>query len=273
MNKKILSLTTVGVLLHSTPSLACAPVFTESAGVGYKGGYEYHLEYSQRERGNQTQNLLTTRLDYGITPDWMIAAEVTPYKRVEQNGLDNDGVGNVGFLTKYRVYLDATADYQRSATILGRVNLDTASDAQPALSSGTEEYEVGLALRQESNKWQYWSSARYRFNGTGTVGIDQGSKLRLDAAIGLRPEPLESINENDTVWLLEVNGEFADKSDQYGASLTNTGGSEVFISPGVYWSHRNVGLKGGVQIPVYSDLNGIQDESDYRAKVALEIIF
>ncbi len=273
MNKKLLLLATAGSLFHISPSLACSPLFTESAGVGYKGGYEYHLEYTRKEYGDKQTDVLSTRLDYGLTPDWMVAAEIVPYKRVEQNGMDGDGIGNLGLLTKYRFYLDAGPDYQRSATVLGRVNFDTASNEQPALNSGTEEYEVGLALRQESNKWQYWSSARYRFNGEGTDDIDQGSKLRLDAAVGLRPEPLESINENDTVWIVELNGEFTEKSDQYGMSLANTGGTEVFVSPGVYWSHRNVGIKGGVQIPVYEDLNGNQDESEYRAKLALEIIF
>lgn len=273
MNKKILLLATAGILLHATPSQACAPIFTESAGVGYRGGYEYHLEYSRKAYGGKQTDVLSTRLDYGLTPDWMVAAEIVPYKSVEKNGMDSDGIGNLGLLTKYRFYLDATADYQRSATVLGRVNFDTASNEQPALSSGTEEYEVGLALRQESNKWQYWSSARYRFNGEGTDGIDQGSKLRLDAAVGLRPEPLQSLNENDTVWILELNTEFTEKSDQYGMTLADSGGMEAFISPGVYWSHRNIGVKGGVQIPVYEDLNGTQDESDYRAKLALEIIF
>ena len=30
---------------------------------------------------------------------------------------------------------------------------------------------------------------------------------------------------------------------------------------------RNFAIKSGVQIPVYSNLNGTQDQSDYRAKL------
>jgi len=72
------------------------------------------------------------------------------------------------------------------------------------------------------------------------------------------------------VWLLELNGEYGDRADMNGASVANTGGMEVFLSPGIFWTKRNFAIKAGVQIPIIRNLNGAQNESDVRASLTLE---
>ncbi|MCH9017511.1 MAG: hypothetical protein IIB89_07115 [Chloroflexi bacterium] len=70
--------------------------------------------------------------------------------------------------------------------------------------------------------------------------------------------------------MLELNGEITDRAELNGNSLVNSGGTEWFISPGIFWSKRNFAIKAGVQIPVASDLNGTQGKSDYRLKASFE---
>jgi len=38
----------------------------------------------------------------------------------------------------------------------------------------------------------------------------------------------------------------------------------------IFWTQLNFAVKAGVQIPVYSNLNGDQDDSDYRARAIIE---
>ena len=64
-----------------------------------------------------------------------------------------------------------------------------------------------------------------------------------------------------------MNWENADRDDLGGTALANTGGWELFLSPVVWWTYRQVAIRGGVQIPVASDLNGSQPSTDYRARV------
>ena len=58
-----------------------------------------------------------------------------------------------------------------------------------------------------------------------------------------------------------------------GATLGETGGWELFLSPGLFATYRNVALRTGVQIPIAERLNGNQPTSDYRFKAELKYIF
>ncbi len=65
--------------------------------------------------------------------------------------------------------------------------------------------------------------------------------------------------------MLELNRERSGRDDRTGVGLVNSGGWELFISPVIWWTYRQVAIKGGVQILVAEDLNGRQPTSDYRA--------
>jgi len=95
------------------------------------------------------------------------------------------------------------------------------------------------------------------------------NKWLVDFVAGWRQVP-PGYKKPDTVWLVELNGEITDKAELNGASLANSGGTEWFISPGIFWTTRNFAIKAGVQLPIASDLNGTQNKSDYRAKMTFE---
>ena len=146
---------------------------------------------------------------------------------------------------------------------------DTADDSgTPSLNKGTTDTVLGLTYGYEGRKWYRWASARYRFNGSSN-GVDRGDKVLLDLVGGIRPN-LTGYLEPDTVWLLELNAEYGQRAEKGGVKIANTGGTELFLSPGLFWTKRNFAIKAGVQIPVYSNLNGNQAESDYRAKQVFE---
>ena len=105
--------------------------------------------------------------------------------------------------------------------------------------------------------------------GKNGAGFQLGNKWLVDFAAGWRPAPPE-YKKPDTVWLLELNGEIANRAKLNGNNLVNSGGTEWFVSPGIFWTTRNFAIKSGIQIPVSSDLNGVQDKSDYRLKASFE---
>ena len=105
--------------------------------------------------------------------------------------------------------------------------------------------------------------------GENDVNARLGDKWLLDISGGWRPTP-PVYTEPDTVWLLELNGEITNHAEINGNSLADSGGTEWFISPGIFWTHRNFAIKSGIQIPVASDLNGSQEKSNYRFKATFE---
>jgi len=241
------------------------PVFALGPHVLYKGGVEIAPHFEQAEAGSEREREATLEVVYGLTGDWAAGVEFG-YENIREDGVSESGAGDVRLFTKYRFWRQDSLGLQQSASLLLAVKPDT---GDKDIGTGSTDGLVGLAYGYEGRKWYHWVSARYRINGESDAGLRRGNRLFLDLAGGIRLKPT-GYREPDTVWLLELNGEFTERAELNGAPLANTGGNELFLSPGIFWTKRNFAVKAGVQIPIYHDLNGDQDGTDYRAKLVLE---
>ena len=260
-----------GLLVITITGTAWAhdPIFGIGPHVLYKGGVEVSAEVESEKTGEEKEQALALEITYGLTGDWALGVNL-PYEFKHDETDSSSGRGDVAVFTKYRFWRRDSLGLQESAAVLLKVITDTAqSNLTPAIDKGTTDSILGLAYGYESRKWYRWASARYRFNGTNDAGVDRGDKVLLDFVVGIRPTPTGYL-EPDTVWLLELNGEFGQQADLGGALLPDTGGTEWFLSPGIFWTKRNFAIKAGVQIPVYHNLRGNQAEADYRAKLVFE---
>lgn len=259
----------LAMLIVSSTARAHDPVFGIGPHVLFKGGVEVAIEAEREVASEETEQALALELTYGITGDWAAGIEL-PYVSNEDGADKSNGAGDIRLFTKYRFWRLDSLGLQQSAAVLLKVKFDSGDHNQsPPLGTGTTDAILGLTYGYEGRKWYRWASLRYRFNDKNDAGIDRGDKVLFDLVGGVRPT-LTSYLEPDTVWLLELNGEYGQQSKQNGITLNNTGGTEIFLSPGIFWTRRNLAIKAGVQIPIYSDLKGIQDESDYRAKAVIE---
>lgn len=248
-------------LLVSIAASAHDPVFAPGPHTLFKGGVEVHLEALRAKRGSDAEQEYEAAVLYGLTGNWTLGVEL-PYLDMDTGS----GLADPALFTKYRFWRNDTLAAQESAALILRLKPDSGakrgSDADAAL--------VGITYGYESLKWYRWAAARYRYNGEDDEGLKRGDKLLLDAVIGIRPHKLE-YRAPDAVWMLELNTEWTDRAERNGRTLANTGGTEIFLSPGLMWTYRNFAIKPGIQIPVYHDLNGSQPESDYRAFIEFEV--
>lgn len=252
------------VVFNSDRVLAHDPIFGLGPHVLYKGGVEIAPHYEQSEAGKGLNREAGLELTYGLTGDWAAGVEV-PYVRVDSKSKDDSGIADINLFTKYRFWRHDTLGAQESAAVFFKLKPDTGAKA------GTDSTDaiLGLAYGYESRKWNRWASVRYRRNGEGDAGLQRGDLWLIDFVGGVRLKPTGYL-EPDTVWLLELNGEYSQHTELNGMKLSASGGTEWFISPGIFWTYRNFAIKAGIQIPITSDLNGAQEESDYRAKLVLE---
>jgi len=258
----------VAVFFHS-PAWAHDPIFGIGPHVLFKGGVEISPEAHVARAGDSSETETALNFTYGITGDWAAGIEL-PYVDSDNGSVSNGGRGDIKLFTKYRFWRNDTLGAQESAAVLLQVKLDTADNGiNTALGTGTTDTILGLTYGYEGRKWYRWASIRYRLNGTSDTGLQRGEKVLFDLVGGVRFKPTGYL-EADTVWLLELNGEYGDRADINGASVANSGGTEVFLSPGIFWTKRNFAIKAGVQIPIFSNLNGAQIESDLRASLTLE---
>ena len=255
--------------------LLCGPVWAHDPifGIGphvlFKGGVEIAPDMHVEEAGDESATETGLEITYGLTGDWAVGIEL-PYVNKEAGPVSASGRGDIKVFTKYRFWRNDTLGAQESAAVLLKVKLDTANgNANPALGTGTTDTILGLTYGYEGRKWYRWASVRYRLNGTNDAGLQRGEKVLFDLVGGIRFRPTGYL-EADTVWLLELNGEYGDRADLNGINVANTGGTEWFVSPGIFWTKRNFAIKAGVQIPIVSNLNGAQNESDVRVNLTLE---
>ncbi len=244
--------------IAAVPAQAHDPVFGMGPHSLYKDGYEVAVELHTNKKGAAQETELGLELVYGITGDWAVGLEL-PYVSGAVSG-----IGDTKFFTKYRFWRHDTLGAQKAVAVLVQVKPDTGN-----AGTGTTDTILGLSYGFESRKWYNFASVRYRQNGRNGAALKRGDKWLIDLVGGVRPH-LSGYREPDTVWMLELNGEYSGVADIGGSPQANTGGTEWFLSPGVFWTKRNFAVKAGVQIPIMNALNGSQDRTDYRVRLVSE---
>jgi hypothetical protein len=132
---------------------------------------------------------------------------------------------------------------------------------------------LGLVTGYASRTWYWWIGG-----GTHRYFEDWEDRLgRLDylsAVVGYRP-PLFRRDYPKPDWriFVEALAERAQKNEVGGQEHPDSGGKKVFAGPSLLGLYGKWGVSGGVLFPVEQDLNGMQPEEKYRAKVVLTYWF
>ncbi|HZD51526.1 MAG TPA: transporter [Woeseiaceae bacterium] len=254
-------------LLGGQPALAHDPVFGQGPHTLFKGGIELHAGMFRQDAAASRELEYGLALRYGITRDWTVGIEV-PFLDVTEAGQASSGRGDIVLGTKYRFWRRDTLGVQQSAALMAALAPDGTGDDEVS-SNGATDATLGLSYGYEGRKWYRWAAATYRANGETDAGLDRGDKLLIDLVGGIRFRPTGYL-EPDWVWMLELNGEYTSRAKLNGVELADTGGDLLFASPGLMWTYRNFAIKAGVQFPVAKNLNGSQEEPNYRYKLEFE---
>ena len=252
------------------------PIFAPGAHVHSKDGHEISLQYNRDKKSgageNETEQELALEYEYGVTADWTVKAEI-PLVNKSLNANESTGIGDAVLATKYRFIRVDLPGQQYSTTALFQIKLPTGDDDRnPRLGSGSTDFLGGLLHGLESRRWYYNTAARYRLNTEGGGGLEKGDKVLLDIVGGVRPV-LTGYKEPDTVFFLELNFENSERDTLRGSAVADTGGWELFLSPGIFWTYRTYAVTAGVQIPIADNLNGNQATSDYRFQWSIKYQF
>ena len=256
----------------NTPLLAHGPLFSPAPETIFKDGTQLTFGFdAQKATGagiTQKEYKTTIEANYGLTADWEIGIEA-PYSWKELNGANANGIGDITLDTKYQFWGLNVPSAQYKASALLKVKLPTGKDSTtPRLGSGSTDVTAGLVTGYESRRWYWFSSGVYKANGEGSGNFTKGDRQSLNLVGGVRPV-LTNYKEPDTVLMLELNWENAGRDDLAGVSVANTGGWELFVSPVIWWTYRQIAVRGGVQVSVANDLNGNQPATDFRGRAEL----
>lgn len=251
------------MLLMPAATWAHGPIFSFSPHTEFKGAVAYEAGYVREEVAGEAENEYELGFHYGVTSDFTVKLDV-PYVRSDER----ETTGDPHLKAKYRFHRTTDGPSLTSWTVLGGVRPDVRDDDE---SSGSAF--AALAHGYESLVWYRWASVGLRRHAENDAGVRPGDVLELNLAGGWRPRT-PVYGEADTVFLAELNIEVQERARVNGQERPDTGGTEVFLSPGMIWTYgRHFSLRPGFQIPIHSDLNGDREETDFRARIAIEMHF
>lgn len=282
MNKKILMRLLRNIIISTSflliasmdePAFAHAPIFMMAPEAPGKGAFDIHTNIEHSKQGGERSTRVEQEFTFGLSRDLALGFAVPLARReyaaegTEQASVT--GIDNPKFFGQWRFWDKDVlgAKYSSALRLSG-----TSPIGDKNIARDKPSFLAGLAYGMESLKWYYTFDARYLLN-LEDDGAKPGDRFFADAAVGLRPH-LAGLEETDIVLFLEFNFLNELKARFNGGDNPDSGGNYFFISPEILISPSNrLMIRGGVQIPVYQDLNGAQEPKDFTFKITMEARF
>lgn len=197
-------------------------------------------------------------LAYGLRPDLTLMVRQTAKREkmsMAGSSNKNTGLGDLFVLGKYKLYRRNTPRYTFGiASTLG-LELPTGADS---FTSETWDLQPGLYTSWRSGPWATDFNIAYTWNGFADRGkneINPGNELSLDWALAYQ----FSIGEKARVSLapvVELSYKNIRPDRLSGHSVSNTGESVLYVSPGIKLTVSSFILEVLLKIPVDQTQNG-----------------
>lgn len=230
-------------------------------------------------------------LGYGVDEKLSLFAVVPfHYRRLrittdgEQRTRDAAGLGDIRLFGKYTVVRrNWTAGAFRLSPFAG-VELPTgASDendrfgrlpASVQLGSGSFDPFGGITASYRSLDTQFDGQLSYQANFEAN-NFEFGDVARADISGQLRllPRKITGGVPGFLYGVLELNLIHGGKNRDHGATVGNSGGVTLFVTPGLQYITRRWILEAGVQLPVIQDLNGTALEKSHVVRAGIRVNF
>jgi len=236
------------------------------------GGY---MDMSSGENNWMKEQMYELSVGYGLTRDFSLYIQPTyKVKEMKMPGMkqSSSGIGDTDLLARYRFRKKDREDGSCQQAFLLGVKLPTGAwnieedgtrlmdMVQPG--TGSTDYSAGLAVTHRKGNFTLDGDVIYTVTTENQKNYKFGDPLRYDLA-GL-------YQINDTYLMLELNGRYAEKDEKSGVKTDDTGGHQIFINPGVsYHVLPNTMLMLSVQVPIYTDMNGEAQKTNYHTMAGL----
>lgn len=219
---------------------------------------------------------------FGALPYTDKSIEVTPAgMRIER---DNRGLGDVTGFARYTLWQNDVKGRTSRLAAFGGFTAPTGDDDEsdrigrlpPSLQNGTgaTDWLGGVVASHQSLKYQFDGQLSYR-NNREANNFEAGDQARLDLSWQHRlwPRVLGAGVPAFLYGVLEVNALHQEKNRINGDRDDNSGGTTLWLSPGLQYVTRRWVVEVILQKPVAQNLNGTALENDLRLTTGFRVNF
>ena len=234
---------------------------------------------------------LVSVLGYGITRDLAVFG-VLPYvdKNLDVNvggsrqTRNASGIGDAALVGRYTAFKrDGPGRTFRIAPFAGieaPTGNDDESDAlgllPPSVQPGSGSWDpfAGIVATYQTLAFQIDAQASYRANAEAN-GFEFGDIARLDGSLQYRlwPRQLSGGVPGFLYGVIEANLIYQDNNRSAGIADTNSGGTTLFLLPGLQYVTKRWIVEAGAQVPVVQDLNGTALEKGFVLRTGFRVNF
>jgi len=276
-----------------------APITFNTALPVHEGGFVWREQfiYDKNSRDPSPANRdvkvsgLVSVLGYGVTRDFALFG-MLPYldKRLDMDTggqrvtRSDQGIGDLTMFGRYTAYQsDAPGRTFRISPFLGvkaPTGRDDARDGlgrlPPPIQLGSGSWDAlgGVVATYQTLNYQIDSQLSYKANREAN-GFRFGNVAKLDASFQYRlwPQTLGSGVPAFLYGVLEANLVRAEENRMGGVDDPDSGGTTLFLSPGLQYVTRKWILEAGVQVPVMQNLNGAALKNNHILNTGFRVNF
>lgn len=240
---------------------------------------------------DRTVQGVTSVLGYAVNKDLMLFG-VLPYldKRLEstvdgaRRARSARGIADLRLFGRYTVFRKNFKGGLIRVSPFAGLEFPTGDDderdsfgrlpASVQLGSGSWDPFGGLVATYQTLDFEIDGQIAYQAN-TGGGPFEFGDVARADASIQYRiwPRELGSGLPAFVYGVLEANLIHRGRNEAGGVTDPNSGGTTVFLVPGLQYASKRWVFEAAVQLPVFQDLNGTALEKDYVVRAGFRVNF
>tara|TARA_R110000744_G_scaffold91550_1_gene177529 strand:+ start:50900 stop:51760 length:861 start_codon:yes stop_codon:yes gene_type:complete len=214
-------------------------------------------------------------IGYGLSPRLAVFGVVPVIDRELRVGSSSSaasGLADAKAFARYEVFRrDGPGRTLRLASFAG-VTIPTGRTGETG--DGSTDLFGGLVLTSAHTDWSFDGQLGFVLNGEAD-GFARGDSVSLDASVQYRisPRRIDVGTRGFLYGVLEANLTHADGNRTVNIVDPNSGGTTLWITPGVQYAARRWIAEAAVRIPAATHLNGTALEPDYALITSLRLNF
>ncbi len=216
-----------------------------------------------------------TVLGYGLTSKLALFG-VLPLVNVDRTlgaaSASDFGLGDAALFARYEVFRsDKPGRTFRIAPFAG-VRVPTGREGRTG--DGSLDFFGGLIATLASTQWVLDSQLRYGLNREAN-GFERGDARSVDTSFQYRLSPGKVAQDTHAFvyGVLELSANYYERNRVNGVTDPNSGGFQLYLTPGLQYATRRWIADLGVKIPIVNDLNGTALEPDYSILTSIRVNF
>jgi outer membrane putative beta-barrel porin/alpha-amylase len=245
---------------------------------------------SGADRDRTSQQVISV-LGYAFNSDFMLLG-VLPYVDNDldinvagmQQNRNANGIGDLRLFGRYTVFRRNWPGGTLRLSPFAGLEMPTGQDDEQDTSgklpasvqtgSGSWDPFGGIVLTYQTLNFQVDTAISYQAI-TEANNFEFGDVARFDASLQYRlwPRQFKGGVPGFLYGVVETNLLYKDKNQQSSFDDANSGGTTLFLAPGIQYVTRRWVVEAAVQLPVVQELNGTALESDYIFRAGFRVNF